>query len=536
MSAAVPDLVPPSSARRAALVAIGYLLSFALIDWVTYIRPFHALNVTPWNPQVALAIAVLLWNRRWLWLVWLSLVAADVVVRGWPESWPLVLSADAALALAYALIAGLTGQRLQRPPVLSTRRDAAWLALVSVGGGLLTAVVYVATFGLARLGPGTPLLEALVRYWIGDAVGLVVLLPMVLMLMDRRRRDQLVQVLSEPHVWFIALCTAALVAAVFGWGDPDPFRYCYLLFVPVVWAAARLGLPGAVLIAAWTQAGVIVVAQAVLRTDVTVFEVQVLLVAIAMTGLIVGVAVDARERAMEELKGTLRLAAAGEIAAALAHEMTQPLIALSGYTMALKATMAAPVEDLERGPRLARVASRMAEEALRAGEVVQRLREFFRSGESRLGPVAPAALVAHALDAYARRAEIFGVTLRGAADPGLPELRVDPIEIAVVLRNLIRNALDATAGVAGEREVDVRVSRAAHEIRFDVRDNGPGPDAAARARLFEPGPPDRPGGTGVGLSVCRAIVEAHGGRLWLEDSARGHLAFTLPIGGASADA
>jgi signal transduction histidine kinase len=412
----------------------------------------------------------------------------------------------------------------------------AWLALISVGGGLLTAVVYVATFGLVRLGPGTPLLEALVRYWIGDAVGLVVLLPMVLMLMDGRRRDQLVHVMADAHVWVIALCTAALVAAVFGWGEPDPFRFFYLLFVPVVWSAARLGLPGAVLIAAWTQAGVIVTAQAVLRADVAVFEVQALLVAIAMTGLIVGVAVDERERIMEELKGTLRLAAAGEIAAALAHEMSQPLTALNGYAMALKAAMAAPVDDAERVSRLARVASRMADETQRAGEVVMRLREFFRSGETRLEAVAPAAVLEQALEAYARRAELFGVTLRGAAEPGLPEVRVDPIEIAVVLRNLIRNALDSTAGTAGERDVDVRASRAGHEIRFDVRDNGPGPDPAARARLFEPAPLDKPGGTGVGLSVCRAIVEAHGGRLWVEESAHGHFAFTVPVDGARTDA
>jgi len=184
MNAAAPRLPDPVAPWRAVLLAVAYVVGFALIDWLTYIRPFHALNVTPWNPQTALAIAVLLWNRRWFWLVWLSLVAAEVVVRGTPGSWPLLLSATAALALAYAAIAGAVARRLSRPPVLATRADVAWLATLCVGGSLLTSVIYVTTFALVQLGAGPPLLEALVRYWIGDAVGLVVLLPVVLMLMD----------------------------------------------------------------------------------------------------------------------------------------------------------------------------------------------------------------------------------------------------------------------------------------------------------------------------------------------------------------
>jgi signal transduction histidine kinase len=264
--------------------------------------------------------------------------------------------------------------------------------------------------------------------------------------------------------------------------------------------------------------------------DVTVFELQALLVAIAMTGLVLGVAVDERERAAEDLKGTLRLAAAGEMAAALAHEMSQPLTALQTYASAVDLVMSAPgLDDRERLARLGGVAGRMADETRRAGDVVTRLRDFFRSGDTRLERVAPATLFMQAIEGCERSAQSRGVSLRGHADPRLPAVLVDPIQIAVVLRNLIRNALEATAPTHGQVEIGVASWRDA--LRFDVRDDGPGVEDERRERLFEPGPSRKPGGMGVGLSICRAIVEAHGGRLWIEDAAHGHFVFTVPLDG-----
>jgi signal transduction histidine kinase len=533
-AASVPSARP---IRDSIAFAVAYLAAFALLDWLSYIRPFHALNITPWNPQTALAIAVLLWNRRWVWLVWLSLVAAELAVRGAPSNWAITLAANAALALSYAAIARAARRRLDRSPVLATRRDVAWLAVLCGGGALLSATVYVATFALVQLGLGASLLEALLRYWVGDAVGLIVVLPVALMAMDSRRRAELAAVLRRSDTWLVAVATALLVVFIFGPDQREQLRFFYLLFAPVVWASARLGLPGAVLAVAWTQAGLLVGAQAVLHADLAVFEVQALLVAIAMTGLVVGVAVDERERAVHELKGTLRLAAAGEMAAALAHEMSQPITALNTYAMAANALLASPGRpDEERLAGLEHIAGRMADDARRAGDVLTRLRDFFRSGHTRLEPVPPARLVNEAVEASSRRAQGLGVSLRAELDGDLPTLLIDPLEIALVLRNLIANGIEATVAARAAGTVVVRAQASEGAIRIEVIDDGPGIATERRHQLFDAAPSDKPGGMGVGLSICRAIVEAHGGRIWAEDAPRGHFALTLPLDGAPRDA
>src|SRR5665647_3165025 len=125
------------------LLGLGYILVFLLLDWVSYIRPLQGLNITPWNPQPALAIALLLLNRRWLWVVWVSLITAELVVRGNPADWLVVLTSTAALSLVYAAIAHSLTTRLDRALALATQRDVLWLTGIVVTGALLNGVVYL---------------------------------------------------------------------------------------------------------------------------------------------------------------------------------------------------------------------------------------------------------------------------------------------------------------------------------------------------------------------------------------------------------
>lgn len=151
-------------------IPLGYVLVFLLLGWVSYIRPLQGLNITPWNPQPGLAVAVLLWNRRWLRLVWISLAAAELVVRGVPKDGLVAFAATAAL----------------------------------LGG-----TIHVATFFAGGIGPDGPVLEAVACYWIGDAVALLVMLPIQLVLLDGRRRAALLATLRAPRWWTIAALNAA---------------------------------------------------------------------------------------------------------------------------------------------------------------------------------------------------------------------------------------------------------------------------------------------------------------------------------------
>jgi len=236
--------------------------------------------------------------------------------------------------------------------------------------------------------------------------------------------------------------------------------------------------------------------------------------ALAATGLLLGTTVDERERAANELRGSLRMAAAGDMAAAMAHELSQPLTALNSYARACQLLAV----ELDRDPSAQRaplvdVTHKLVDEAQRASEVVKRLRDFFRSGSTQLQLVEVPQLVDEVMRSQLQRAQAAGVAVEWSCETGLPPISMDRVEIAVVLRNLVANAIDAASQGVAPGRVNLDVGLDHGRLLVSVRDTGAGVPAALTPRLFEPTPSTKPGGMGVGLSISRAIVDAHGGRL-----------------------
>ncbi len=512
------------------LIALGYLAIYLVLDWASYIRPWQGLNITPWNPQPALAIGLLAWDRRWIWLVWAGLVTAEFVVRGIPANWLAAFATTVALSLTYAAVAKAIQQRTDLSHPLATRKDLGWFAAIATLGSLASALVYVLAYSAAGFGPNESLMGAIVRYWIGDAVGLVVTLPALLILMDRPSRSALFTTLRSARWWLTASLTLICLWIVFGRGEQDYFKYFYLLLLPIVWAAAQFGVAGAVLSALVTQLGLIAAAQLALRHDLTVFELQALMAASTVTALLLGVLVDERAHAAAELRGSLRFAAAGQMAAALAHELGQPLTALSNYAHACRA-LANGSQTLDAAQRehLSEITRNIAAEAQRAGDVVKRLRDFFKSGATSLQRVEPGLAIRDALQAHAAYAHRLDVAVANEMEPDLPAVWADPVQLAVVLRNLLANAIESASGAPGERRAWIRGRLDREGVLLEVHDSGPGVEPQRLQGLFEPRPSAKPGGMGVGLSICRAVVDAHGGKLWAEPGPGGHFLFTLPI-------
>ncbi len=196
----------------------------------------------------------------------------------------------------------------------------------------------------------------------------------------------------------------------------------------------RLG--GAALAIGFIQAGIAIEVRGSAYESHTVFELQAEVIALAVTGLFLGVTVDERERMGEELRQSLHLAAAGRMAAALAHELNQPLTALTSYAAYARRLAAAPAESREP---LSGALDRVVGEARRAAQVVRRMRDFFRTGSVDLQPtrcdeVARAFVEAVRADALARGAEI-----RLDAAP-MPVVLADALQLEIVLRNLVANA------------------------------------------------------------------------------------------------
>lgn len=254
--------------------------------------------------------------------------------------------------------------------------------------------------------------------------------------------------------------------------------------------------------------------------------------------LFVGVMRDISERkenerrlreAEAELAHTARVSMLGYMSSALAHELNQLLTAISNYAQACRRLMGATAPRLEL---LRDTMQKMAEQAIRAGQIVRRLRQFASKGElerrvERIGPVLADACQ---LALTGARENGIAVTLDLAED--LPELAIDRIQIQQVMVNLVRNAIEALSGVP-ERALAVRAWRTADGgVEVRVEDSGGGFAAEVRDRLFQPFVTTKARGMGLGLSICRTIVEAHGGRLSIGERAGGGAAvgFHLPAG------
>ncbi|AQR63222.1 hypothetical protein BZG35_17390 [Brevundimonas sp. LM2] len=248
-----------------------------------------------------------------------------------------------------------------------------------------------------------------------------------------------------------------------------------------------------------------------------------------LTGL-VGLSFDITERKQLEarLRQESRLSAMGEMAAALAHELNQPLGSITNYVEGCRALVARQTPD---SPLLSQFDKAIAE-ALRAGQIIRHLRSFVSGDANVRLPEALSGLVDEAC-AFARLgAASPDVVLDVRHDaPGL-KVTVDRIQIEQVIHNLVRNALDATSK-ATRPVLQVTSDRSDDGMAVvSVADNGTGLDPDVAKTLFEPFVSTKgKRGMGVGLSICRTIVEAHGGRIWAEPALDGGTVFrfTLPL-------
>lgn len=214
---------------------------------------------------------------------------------------------------------------------------------------------------------------------------------------------------------------------------------------------------------------------------------------------------DASER-------SARLVALGELGSSLAHELNQPLAAIVTYLD----TCALLLEAAGAGAEPLGAIAKGRGQATRAGAIVQRLREFLRQRRAPSGASELDQIVDQALQLVREEAEEMGVAIHAEFEPGLPRIAADAVLIEQVLLNLVRNGLDAMRSVpAAGRELRIVVRRDGEgAVAVAVTDCGTGIDAATAARLFDPFFTTKEEGLGLGLGICRSVIEAHGGRLW----------------------
>lgn len=655
---------------RAVALSVGYVVLYLTLDRVSFIGALHGIGITPWSPSSGLAMALL-------------------IVKG-PSYAPLVMAAEllSSASLPVASVSALpvflgslvvtgcyTGAAaILRHAGLHTGirggSDAVKLLLVTMINSGLVASGFVIIYAVAGVVPWSGIVESGYHYWIGDAIGVIVFVPPLLLLSKRIK-----QATSSDHRWtslqlveFAAQGASILVAlaAVFsGTGGDHSLGLFYLLFLPLIWIATRHGFPATSWAVLAIQIGLVIGLEIRGRPESALWAFQLLMFALAATGLMLGAVVSERWRlsnalldserrrkailntardgvlmvdalgriesinpAVErlfsrpsyhlighslcelvddvpdlvhrlkltarspaadascweldgrradgttfpielsaggfdlldaeyytvvvrditlrrkaearyrehqaELAHVSRISLAGEMAAGLAHELSQPLTAITAYARGCQRLLAALSPDpalLQEG------VAELVKQAERAGDVLNRLREFVQGGGYQRGLTEVGLLIEAAVSLTRADAIQQKVEIEARIDPGLPAVFADRIQIEQVLLNLLRNAMDAMEATNTERRSIVIEARrkSPHAVEISVADSGPGVADEVTDAIFEPFVTTKPLGMGMGLSISHSIVEAHGGTLRMAHSVPSGALFYFDLPTADAE-
>jgi two-component system sensor kinase FixL len=234
---------------------------------------------------------------------------------------------------------------------------------------------------------------------------------------------------------------------------------------------------------------------------------------------------------MQELQAELmhisRLTALGEMASTLAHELNQPLSAIANYLSGGRRLLERATPDTVRA---AEAMEKAADQALRAGQIIRRLRDFVSRGESDREVESLSKLVEEASALALIGAKELGVRVSYGFDKRVDLVLADKVQIQQVILNLIRNAIDAMM-TSPVRALKITTEAADRDglARVSVTDTGPGLSPEVAERLFQPFVTTKAEGMGVGLSISRTIVEAHGGRIWVDTNPNGGATFHFTL-------
>lgn len=241
---------------------------------------------------------------------------------------------------------------------------------------------------------------------------------------------------------------------------------------------------------------------------------------------------EALRQASDELAKATQAASLAELSASIAHEVNQPLAAIVANSHACHRWLSAEPPNIERAKI---TAERIIRDATSAGEVVSRIRALFRQSTETRSSTALGNAVAEAMDLMAEEAARCRVRIDTEIEPNLPPVALDRVQVQQVLINLMRNGIEAMKGTADARVLGLSARRRGDAVQTEISDRGRGVEHPGR--IFDPFVTTKPQGMGMGLAICRSIVESHGGRLWTErnEPQGAKFIFTLPVEVKSAE-
>lgn len=520
--------MPIRSLAARVIIGLVYLAAYFALDYLSFVRPFHNLGITPWNPSPGLSLA--LGYLGGLFFAPFLLVApalSEVVVRGGETSFAVALAASLSTGGSY-LAAGLGLRLLPFNPRLDSLRDVLILIAIALAAATAAAVTYAVLLGFVGAVAWFELWDVVWHGLVGNLIGTLVTAPLVLLTVVQRQPLKL-----EPVNILQFLAILAALTIVFGYREATAFQLFYLLFLPLLWVALSHGTFGAVIALAVIQIGLVVGAEIRFGPDPGLNALQVLMIALAITGLIVGAIVSERAIAAVRLREqqaalsrAFRLRSAGEIAATIAHEINQPLTALSAYSgIAVDAT------EKKNWELAASTIRKVKSECDRANSVLRSIRDVLSQGALSKTEVDISALLSQLSDVVRDDLEKKNVYLQIDVAPGIAPVLADAIQLQQAVHNLIVNGAEAIvgSGVGNRIEIAARLGTG-NTLVIEVRDNGPGFPPGVDTGAPAPFVTTKPEGSGLGLIVARSIAEGHGGGFAIQSNDQGTaVQLTLPV-------
>lgn len=505
---------------RRILIAAAFLAAYVALDYVSYVKPYHGLGVTPWNPPPGLSVALIfLGGAAYSPFVIAAPALADAMVRGLSRGWSQPLLAAVSTGIPY-LVAGLFLQRLSSfDPRLRSGRDALTLIVVSVVAVVFSATLFISGLIAIHAIERDEVWTVAWRAAIGDLIGLLVVLPIALLAWTNRPWP-------TPRVRMLVQLAAILAALVivFGYREATAFQLFYLLFLPVLWISLTYGPLGSAVALIVVQAGLLVGAEIRFGPEPGLGALQALLITLAITGLIVSSIVAEREDTAARLRDqqaalnrALRIRTTGEVAATIAHEISQPLTALNSYA----GVVAKAIQDGEL--ELARnAASKIATASNRAAAVLSSMKEFLRQGAISKAPIDLKEILGELEELLKDELTKHGISLTVSVARDIPMFAADRIQLQQAIHNLIVNGAEAIQGMGRPGRINVSASVPGRGYCvIVVADDGPGFPPGYDFKDPTPFTSTKPEGSGLGLGVARSIAEAHGGSFAISSSSRG---------------
>lgn len=539
--AGVAETFRGQNAIRTLLLHLVVLAAFIVLTRLSSVFQMTELRSTPWNPETGLAVAAGLLLGRPAILTLAAAIFISTKLSGWPLPgfWEYV---SAVLrALVFAGTASAMAPLLLRSATPSLQTVLLFLGYSAAVTAAYAAVRLMLLWFSIKIEPSY-LVQYTLTLSVGNLVGILTVVPLFMI------TDKSLGIIAYIRSWtaFQWLALLGLVAVsfiVFGVKEIDEFKFFYLVFIPVIVFAVRDGYVAAAFSVFLSDVLMIGILYWRDFESSTATELQLLMLSLSATGLLLGTAISDRSRAVEELKHShlrlqesqnallhaSRLSLASEMAAALAHELNQPLSSVRNFIRAVRRRL--EFGDFDRAAVKSDIDAAV-DQVDSAATLLRSTRGFLERGSVQRGPLSLQQLITRCGQLVSPELRQAGISLIIEDMSAIPPVICNEVQIQQVLLNVIRNAREAiTASNAPLREIRIKVSATARPgyVEVSVEDTGPGVSPELRSQLFQPLQSSKPDGLGLGLSLCSTIIRSHGGEFFLDDSTKKGARFVFTL-------